>query len=78
MSGMSADAKLWSRFLERIEFSEKFCLGQLPLRKAAFGLVVGVDEVLDMILLVRVSCICTTYLVGWGVWFTSSSTSYSG
>jgi hypothetical protein len=32
--GVSADAKLRRRFFERIEFCEKFRLGQLPLGKA--------------------------------------------
>src|SRR5215469_14247407 len=58
---MGADAKLRSGFLERIELREKFRLCQLPLRKAPFGLVVRVDEVLHVILLVRsISCIYTT------------------
>src|SRR5262249_5498380 len=61
VSGMGADAELRSGFLERIELREKFRLCQLPLRKAALGLVVRVDEVLHVILLVKaISCICTT------------------
>src|SRR6516162_1416978 len=44
--GVGAGAKPWSDFLERIKRREKFRLAELALRKATFGLVVGVDEVL--------------------------------
>src|SRR5215469_8441847 len=50
---VSADAELWSRFLQSVELCEKFRLRQLPMRKAALGLVVGVDEKLHVCLLLE-------------------------